>query len=55
MLPRHLCRECQVPLEFVLQIDSLCEADCDGGLSGLAYLLVCPAHPREWALDIQRT
>jgi hypothetical protein len=53
--PRHGCRVCKAALEFVLQIDSLCEADCDWGLSGLAYLLACPVHPGSWALEIQRT
>lgn len=53
--PRRLCRECKGPLSFVLQIDSLGEAGCDWGLSGLAYLLVCPQHLMEWGLDIQRT
>jgi hypothetical protein len=48
----HTCRVCGEPLQFVLQIDSLCEADCDWGLSGLLYLQNCPAHADEWALDI---
>jgi hypothetical protein len=53
--PRRSCKACKAPLRFLLQIDSLCEANCDFGLSGLAYLLVCPEHPNEKALDIQRT
>jgi hypothetical protein len=52
---RRACKLCRGPLQFVLQIDSLSEAGCDWGLAGLAYLLVCPQHPEEWALEIQRT
>lgn len=52
---RRQCRTCGDALDFVLQIDSLSEAECDWGLSGMAYLLVCPRHSAEWELDIQRT
>lgn len=53
--PRKDCKTCGAGLEFTLQIDSHAEAKCDWGLSGLAYLLACRAHPSELALDIQRT
>jgi hypothetical protein len=53
--PRHPCPVCRQPRGFVLEIDSLCEADCDWGLSGLAYLFSCPEHPDKWALRIQAT
>lgn len=52
---REKCRTCDQPLELLLQIDSIGEADCDFGLSGLAYLLTCPTHPSAVALVVQYT
>lgn len=53
--PHVVCNTCGAVLEFIVQIDSNPDTGCDWGLSGLAYLLACRAHPSELALEIQRT
>jgi hypothetical protein len=53
--PRRKCTVCRAALDFVVQVDSHAEFGCDWGLSGLAYLLACRAHPSEVALELQRT